>query len=232
MILNLNLEYKGKITKTLSINTDNLKIEEEIYDPKYNKKIYKVEVTEDMKEICWEFSERIISGGNQFDRLHPSWTSNKEEQKLIRIQRTYAGKIGELCFLILLAYKNKKVDYSDMFKIYVGPSNTDSYDFKTTNEKTIDIKTAFRSFHTNLVVNSKQLEKIPKDFYVGVKLNAKDAKSNEKIIDDSSINEAIIYGYADLKYLMRLATENLGEGDCTKVNLGRLMNIDKLTDNF
>lgn len=232
MILNLKLEEKGKKTKTLSINTDNLKIEEEMYDPKYNKKIYKVEVTEKMREFCWDFSERIILGKNQFNRLNPSWTNDKEKQNLIRTQRTYVGKIGELCFLILLASKNIKIEYDDMFKIFKGQANTDSYDFKTKAGKSIDIKTAFRSFHKNLVVNSEQLKNIPKDFYVGVKLNAKDAKSNEKIIDDSSINEAIIYGYADLKYLMRLATENLGEGDCTKVNLGRLMNIDKLTDNF
>lgn len=181
-----------------------------------------------MREFCWDFSERIILGKNQFNRLNPSWTNDKEKQGLIRTQRTYVGKIGELCFLILLARKNIKIKYDDMFEIFEGQANTDSYDFKTKHGKSIDIKTAFRPFHKNLVVNLEQLDRIPKYFYVGIKLDAKDSDGDNKIIDLDSIKKAMIYGYADCNYIKNLKTTNLSEGFCKRISLERLMNIDRL----
>lgn len=61
-----------------------------------------------------------------------------------------------------------------MFSIYEGQKQTDSYDFITNYNETVDIKAAFKSNHRNLVVNLEQFNNISKKFYVGVKLNAED----------------------------------------------------------
>ena len=45
----------------------------------------------------------------------------------------------------------------------------------------MDIKAAFRPNHKMLVVNCQQLNRIPKDYYVGVKLNANDRKLIEHL---------------------------------------------------
>ena len=230
MVLRLEIKYKNKILNTLKLDTNILDINEIPVTTASGFTFirYKVEVTEEMKEFCWNFSTRIILDGNQFNRLNPDWTNNKELQNLIKIQRTYVGKIGELCFLILLASKNIKTEYADMFEIFEGEENTDSYDFTTRYGQTIDIKTAFRPSHRNLVVNLKQLNRIPKDFYVGVKLDATDLDDDNKIIDDTSITKATIYGYSEYDYINSLPTANLGEDICKAKKLGGLLSIDRL----
>lgn len=235
MILNLNLIVEGTIKNTLQLDTRNLTIRREevrSYNG-YIKHRYEVDITNEIKDFCWDFSSRIISREDQYDRLHPTWTNDTQLQELIRVQRSYVGKIGEVAFLILLANNDINVVTDDMFKIYAGQRNTDEHDFETKQGESIDIKTGFREIHKNLVVNLQQLNNIPKDFYVGIKLNAKENNTlNNKIIDDKSITKAKIYGYAERGYLNRRDTVNLGEGQCKAILLENLMDIDKLLNRF
>ena len=48
-------------------------------------------------------------------------------------------------------------------------------DFKTSDGKAIDIKTASESFHTRILVPHDQYRQQPKDYYVGVRIFAGEA---------------------------------------------------------
>ena len=175
-----------------------------------------------------EFSTQIINTDNQYDRL-PATTK-------ARIQRTCAGKIGELAFLELLKEKEKNIDVEkiekEMFEIYEGQNEVDSYDFITKTGETIDIKAGFRDIHKRVMVNQDQLNKNHKDYYVGVKLNGKDTDFKNKLIDIYSITEAKILGYVEYKFLMKMELKNYGEGMARAIFYNQLMGIDKLLEKF
>ncbi|GAA0097500.1 hypothetical protein ACV3VQ_07160 [Clostridium perfringens] len=191
---------------------------------------YIVDIDESMRERCWNFSKKIIEDENQFNRMLPENITSEEEEKLIRIQRTYAGKLAEYAFLKFLQIKGKEVTEGDMLTIYEGQKNVDNFDFITRDNSTVDIKAAFKENHRNLVVNLEQLNNIPKDFYVGIKLNSKNYNNN--LINPDSITEAEIFGYCECEYLNKRTTVNLGEDFCKTVNLGRLIGIDNLLKKF
>ena len=67
----------------------------------YSNKVYTVYITPDMKERAWNFAEEIITGNNQYNRILPDEIKGNEElSNLIRIQRTYVGKLAECVFTI------------------------------------------------------------------------------------------------------------------------------------
>ena len=141
---------------------------------------YSVEITEDMKALALDFAKNIILTDNQYSRLLPENVKNSHDvslQQKIEIQRTYMGKLGELAFAKFLDEKGKQVDIRGMFQIYEGQTNVDNFDFRTRNGMSVDIKTGFRNIHRRLLVNVEQFENLPKDYYVAVKLNAKDVNS-------------------------------------------------------
>lgn len=191
---------------------------------------YIINVDNTIKKCCWDFAQKIIGTNNQYDRMLPANISNQEEKNLIRIQRTYVGKIAEYAFLKCLNKFKKNIQVDNMLDIYEGQNNVDDYDFMTLYNETVDIKAAFRTNHKNLVVNLEQLRNIPKNFYVGVKLNAKD--HNYNLIDPCSITTAEICGYCDNKYLNSRPTFNLGEAACKAVRLDKLIGIDSLIQRF
>ena len=235
MNLNLKIVQDNEVLRELTVESSNFSINRDVIVSKkgYSKSIYTVGcLSKEIKDFCWEFSSRMILGRHQFNRLNPFWANDEDMKNLIRIQRSYVGKLAEVAFLILLTSKNKHVDYHDMFEIYDKQDEVDGYDFITSNKKTIDVKAAFRENHKNLVVNTQQLKNIPKDYYVGVKLNAKDSDRSNKIIDNDSITEAIIYGYAEYEYLNNRQNVNLTEGECKTINLHYLMNINRLLNEF
>ena len=58
-----------------------------------------------------------------------------------------------------------------MFKIFIGENNADNFDFKTIDNQTIDIKTAYEKLHNRIVIPEDQFENNKaKDFYVGIKI--------------------------------------------------------------
>ena len=133
----------------------------------------------------------------------------------------------------MLTEKGKKHDVTDMFTIYEGQHNVDSYDFFTSDQDTVDVKTGFRPNHTRLLVNREQFEGNPKNYYVGVKLNAKDLDPRKKLVYWDNITTGTVKGYADYNYLnTRVAYVNYGEGDAKGVSYENLMSIDKLISKF
>lgn len=195
--------------------------------------IYRINITSSMREISWNFAVNIIKGNNQYNRILPKEVKNNEEiASLIRIQRTYVGKLAECVFLQYLRNNNIDYDAKDMFSIWEGQNNVDKYDFIARNGKRVDVKAAYRDNHHNLVINREQFESDVKDFYVGVKLNAKDSDLNHNLIIPDSITVGLIYGYAERSFLERLPYSHLGESECKKHPLNRLLDAGRLLKLF
>lgn len=202
----------------------------------YNINVYDIDITEGMRNRCLRFAKDIVLTDNQYSRLLPAQireSGDITEQQKIEVQRTYIGKLGELVFLTLLRIKGKEVNTDGMFDVFVGQENVDGYDFITREEKTVDIKTGFRDIHRRLLVNCDQFENIPKDYYVAVKLNAKDIDSQLTLVNWDDITVGTIVGYADYDYLSQYArVRNFGEGDAKYLDYNRTMGIDKLIREF
>lgn len=203
---------------------------------KYNIYVYDIDITENMRMKCLKFAKDIILTDNQFSRLLPEEIRESGDVTLkqkIEVQRTYIGKLGELVFLTLLQIRRKKVNTDGMFDIFVGQNNVDGYDFITKDNKTVDVKTGFREIHKRLLVNCDQFNNIPKDFYVAVKLNAKDTDPQLTLVNWNDITLGTIIGYSDYEYLNNNArVRDFGEGPAKYLEYNRMLGIDKLIREF
>ncbi|WP_338558446.1 hypothetical protein QJR60_11095 [Paraclostridium sordellii] len=157
-----------------------------------------VSITEDMINKCHKFASHIILGDDQYDRLSATID--------VRIERTFAGKLAELAFHKYLTEQGKDVPLGDMFEIFDGQSKTDSCDFRTKDGKTIDVKSASRTDHYIIMVPIDQFESIPKDYYVGVRINT--GVTKDKVIQIDAIKTTTIYGYCEYGYLLKKETKN------------------------
>ena len=203
---------------------------------KYEVVCYIVDITEKMKTQAFDFAKTIILGENQYSRLLPNTireSNDVDMQKKVEIQRTYVGKLGELAFLELLNCKKIQVDTTDMFKIYEGEDNVDKFDFELPNKKTIDVKTGFRQNHTRLLINCEQFKNSPKDYYVAVKLDARDTDSKNKLVDLDSISKGLIEGFAEYSFIKQYGSiKDFGEGNAKCLDYSRTMGIDFLLSKF
>jgi len=188
-----------------------------------------------MRNQALEFATQIIRTDNQYSRLLPIQILVSDDVALrqkLEIQRTYASKLAELVFCKLLQNKNKVFSMDSMFEIYEGQQNTDSFDFITKKNKTVDIKAGFRAIHKRLLVNMDQFKNIPKDYYVGIKLNGRDTDSKSKLIDIHSITCGTVYGYSSYTDLKKIEEYNFGEGFAKHQKYEDLTGIDFLVDEF
>lgn len=178
-------------------------------------------VSKEEKERCYAFAQGIITGGNQFNRFSKS--------QITQIHRTYIGKLAEYVFLHLL--QERGVDYpeGDMFEIFEGQENADTYDFVSPQGYTIDIKTASLPFHKRIMVPMSQFH-LRKDIYVDIKLNFK--KVIGTTIQPYEIDDCKIYGYVKRKLLEDSPITNYGEGDCKSALLNELNDIERILKLF
>lgn len=203
---------------------------------KYNIYVYDIDITENMRMKCLKFAKDIILTGNQFSRLLPEEIRESGDVTLkqkLEVQRTYIGKLGELVFLTLLQIRRKKVNTDGMFDIFDGQNNVDGYDFITKDNKTVDVKTGYREIHKRLLVNCDQFNNSPKDFYVAVKLNAKDTDPKLTLVNWNDITLGTIIGYSDYEFLNNNArVGDFGEGPAKYWAYNRMLGIDKLIREF
>ena len=203
---------------------------------RYDVGVYQVGIDEEMRGAAQRFAREIILSDNQYSRLLPEnvrSANDAGEQQKIEIQRTYIGKLGEIVFWKLLKSLGKTVDIQGMFEVYEGQDNVDLFDFKTAAGRSVDVKTGFRDKHTRLLVNIEQFDHIPKDYYVGVKLNAKDTNASQKLVDWDSITIATVKGYAEHSYMRAHAeVRDFGEGPARWLPYNNLLGIDRLIDMF
>lgn len=184
----------------------------------------RVPINQEMIEDCFNFASSIILGNDQYNRI-PSTTER-------RIERTFVGKLAELCFLNFLNGKQKNYPQGTMFTIFPGQTNTDGYDFITRDdESTVDVKSASKPFHSRIMVPIDQFRSVPKDYYVGVRINSKiDKKNNDKILIHT-IKNADIFGYCTYQDLDNMPTQNFGY-PCKAIDLNKLRNIYTLLNKF
>lgn len=203
---------------------------------RYNIGVYEVDIDDDMKMDALKFAKDIILSDNQYSRLLPESIRSSNDvtlQQKLEIQRTYMGKLGEIAFLKLLESKGKVVNTQGMFEIYEGQENVDSFDFITTEGESVDVKSGFRTIHTRLLINIQQFDPNPKNYYVGVKLNAQDIDAHQKLVDWDNITLAIVKGYAEYSYLQNHAgVMDFGEGPARWLPYSNLMGIDRLINKF
>lgn len=204
---------------------------------RYQVNEYEIEIDQAMRDKALAFAAKIKLDGNQYSRLLPANLREVTPDNIVRmlkleIQRTYVGKLGELAFLSLLREEGKECETADMFAIYEGQENTDSFDFVANNRMRIDIKTGFRSNHSKLLINMEQFTNHPKDYYVGVKLNGEDEPGDDKLISWDSIQTATIKGYAEKNYFDNRPERDFGEGLAKYIEYDRLLGIDRLLRMF
>ena len=182
---------------------------------------------------CWDFSETIILGHNQYDRMMKSGLS-AQDKLLYRIKRTFVGKIGEMAFYRFLERNNINPDnLEEMFAIFEGETEVDKFDFQTAQGATVDVKTAVFSNHTRLVVPYDQFCNLPKDFYVGIKLDIPASiRDYDSSFTAACINDIYICGFATRAELQSCSTINLGEFPCKAIALSALNDISKLLEMF
>ena len=185
-----------------------------------------------MRNIAYQFSEDIIMQDNQFDRMLPTYARNKNDINIIRINRTYVGKLAELCFKAYLNSRNIYVDVADMFEIFEGQENVDDSDFCLPNGNTIDIKAAVFNNHRSLVVPIDQFINTPKDYYVGIKFECPAIKNDYRLIKKDTFLKATIKGFCRYDELKDKKTINLGEFDCKAISLEKLNDINELINMF
>lgn len=137
-----------------------------------NKQI-RIEITESEREAAHEFAIETLE-----------WTYNrypaKEEE---RIRRIRVGKLAEIAFVRALNWK------ADNWRYQVAgvlSNQRDMYeaDFRTKEGEAIDVKSASKEFHKNLMIPLDQQERNPKSFFVGVGINKEET-------------EAVILGYVN-----------------------------------
>ena len=207
-----------------------------IWVPQYNKFCYQVEIDPDLREEALTFSRKIITTDNQYSRLLPREVrqgGSLSAQQAVEIQRTAIGKLGEAAFATLLRGLGKDVELGDMFAIMEGQSNVDSYDFRTLQNRTVDVKTGFRSFHTRLLVNTEQFDGTPKDYYVAVKFDTAEVDSRRKLVNYLDITSGLVVGWAEYGYMKRFApVEDFGEGPARWLFYKKLLPIDRLLKEF
>ena len=194
-----------------------------------------IKVSFDPKDvkICWDFANKIITERNQYDRMIKHGLSN-EDKTLYRIKRTFAGKLGEIAFFRYLEFLGINTgNFETMFEVFEGETNVDKFDFTTADGLTVDVKTAVFYNHKRLVVPNDQFVNMPKDFYVGVKLDVPDTITdyNDNFLANSIVS-AYICGYTDYKTLENIRVSNLGEFPCRAIPLTELKDIKFLIEMF
>ena len=202
----------------------------------YKVAYYRLAVTPGMRHKALDFSRKIILGNDQYSRLLPQELGACRDiarQQRVEIQRTYMGKLGEMVFAQFLWEQGKQVDTSQMFAIYHGQENVDAFDFITASGKRVDVKTGFRAIHSRLLVNTEQFDRDHKDYYVAVRLYAKDIDAHDKLVDWEDIPEADVLGYAEYAYMKQHAgIRDFGEGDARWLPYRGLLGIDRLVRQF
>ncbi|MFW6015672.1 MAG: hypothetical protein ACOCRK_04485 [bacterium] len=181
-----------------------------------------VNINQEVIKRCYDFANEIINTNNQYNRL-PATIDR-------RIERTFVGKLAEYSFLLFLKEEGINYPEGDMFQIFNGQENVDNYDFITNNGNAVDIKSASKPNHRRIMVPIDQFNNIPKDYYVGIKLNT-EVTDDDKIIINS-IQSARIYGYCTYQSLQQTHTRSFGEGPCKHMYLNRLHNIYDLIRMF
>lgn len=120
-----------------------------------------------------------------------------------------------------------------MFAIFQGQTNVDPFDFQTADGASVDVKTAVFANHKNLVVPIDQFCHIPKDYYVGIKLDIPiSVRDYDNSFIPNCIRDAYVCGFATYEQMRQCHTTDLGEFNCKAKQLADLCDIAELVALF
>lgn len=165
--------------------------------------MYDIKISEAGVSKCTDFAKQTVD--STYDRFHVSYED--------RVKRIKIGKVGELSFLHFLNDWGANLSEDELFVIH---THGDAYDFKTTDGRTIDVKTPHENYHTRILVPYDQFENGKcKDLYVGVFANL-------------ATMTATIHGYCAKDILKANGKEHFGEGLAYWEKLNMLKEISSL----
>ena len=120
------------------------------------------------------FTTDEITKATEFAERSAPTTYNRRDKSPVRHERnSRIGKLGEIAFAKFLSANGKKISGSeDMFTVWEDIYKVDRMDFQTSDDRTIDIKTASESYHTRILVPHDQYQNQRKDYYVGIRIFA------------------------------------------------------------
>lgn len=118
----------------------------------------KVKITDEMKKEAREMSDECLSNLKS--------TSNYAD--LYMKDRFYNGFLGEIVFREYL--DNNSVEYEHIVELD-GKSHGVDFVCYFPGEKTVDVKTATKSYYKYMMMPSSQYDKSDCDLYVGVKIS-------------------------------------------------------------
>lgn len=151
-----------------------------------------------------KFTNVELSKAAQFARESARSTHNRRNESPEMHERNVrVGKLGEIAFAKFLSDNGKAlIGNDDMFTVWNDTMTVDKMDFQTAEGKTIDIKTASRSFHRNILVPHDQYRRQPKDYYVGVRISEDELTAT--IIGFATWNKLTPFGRGDYPAYGRL----------------------------
>ena len=118
-----------------------------------------------------KFTQDEIAKATQF-AVDVETYNRRQVRSPEQIRDNRVGKLGEIAFDRFLREQGKKtLGNEDMFTVWAGTRRVDKKDFETADGKTIDVKTASKSFHSRILVPSDQYQDQTKDYYVGVRIS-------------------------------------------------------------
>ena len=120
------------------------------------------------------FTPDEITKATEFAKRAAPTTYNRRDKSPVRHERnSRIGKFGEIAFAKFLRANSKRISGNeDMFTVWDDIYKVDRMDFQTSDDGTIDIKTASESYHTRILVPYDQYQNQQKDYYVGVRIFA------------------------------------------------------------
>lgn len=156
--------------------------------------MFVMEITDEMMRKAKDFAKR------KQPTSYPRFGESKEQQ----LERLYAGKLGEL--IGQEALRKTKILHRCLGKLEIveemGYRNTaDCIIYpETDKEKSVDFKTAWKTYHTRILVPEDMFLSQRKDIYIGIKI-------------DLELNTAQVYGYQTRKYMRtKHPVQDFGEG--------------------
>ena len=107
-----------------------------------------------------EFTRDEIAKATDFAKQSAATTFNRRGELPTRHERnSRIGKLGEIAFAKFLRGNGKVLLGSeDMFTVWEDTYKVDAMDFRTSDGKTVDIKTASESYHTRILVPYDQYQ--------------------------------------------------------------------------
>ncbi len=124
-----------------------------------------METIEIIAEMALKARKLAGKANKEVSKLGPNYTGLEAQE------RYYNGYLGELAFLSWLREKEIKAIYTPRIKGKSDAGDFILFGMITGLRRTVDVKSASKAFHANIMLPEAQMERHKKDYYIGIKIN-------------------------------------------------------------